>query len=587
MKHKNQTITFLLLVTLSILAPLKAQDAKSAATISTPVRFAIIGDRTGDHMPGIYEQIVVEVERMKPDFILTVGDMIEGYTADTNRLNQQWSEYKTIISKLSMPIYFTPGNHDITTDAALGTYQKQIGKPYYSFDISGIHFIILDNSRWDSSKDLPKEQLDWLAADLKQSAYAAYTFVLFHKPFWYNTISQGKPDTLHSLFRAYGVDGVFSGHFHEYFSGKYDGILYTCVGSSGGNCDPGPTGLQYHFIWVTADAKGISIAPIKMGSVLPWDEVTASDERLASTIRLKAISFESPLPLDTKLSLINNALSVVLKNISPDVPMTDTIRWDIPAGWTVAPQEYPATINPNDSLIAKFSFNCSGWLYPVPTIITHFPLAPGKRPEVKKPISISREAICLKASAKPKIDGKIDEPVWSNPDTKLFSPDGDSMTADSSYFYFLYDDNSLYLASCCKESKMDSLSARLTGQDAPIYGEDCVGYFLQPDIKKQEVYQIYFGPLGSVFDQKITPSDDGYMTGNPKWNGKYEVKAFKGNNYWSMEARIPLAQLGAKIKPGQEWGLNFRRKQARLATSANWQVPIDYDPSTFGRLVFK
>ena len=165
MRRKNQTVALLLLIALSIMTPLKAQETKSGATIVAPVRFAIIGDRTGDHMPGIYEQIVAEVERMKPDFVLTVGDMIEGYTADTNRLNQQWGEYKSMISKLSMPIYFTPGNHDITTDAALGTYQKQIGKPYYSFDIGGIHFIILDNSRWDSSKDLPKEQLDWLATN--------------------------------------------------------------------------------------------------------------------------------------------------------------------------------------------------------------------------------------------------------------------------------------------------------------------------------------------------------------------------------------------------------------------------------------
>ena len=170
-------------------------------------------------------------------------------------------------------------------------------------------------------------------------------------------------------------------------------------------------------------------------------------------------------------------------------------------------------------------------------------------------------------------------------------PDGGEIEGpdkcDPTRFYFAWDDNSLYLAAYCKESNMDSLSAMLTGQDAPIYGEDCVGYFLQPDIKKQEVYQIYFSPLGSVFDQKITPSEGGYMAGDPKWNGKYEVKTSKGTDYWSVEVRIPLALLGAKIKPGLEWGLNFRRKQARLATSANWQVPIDYDPSTFGQLVFQ
>jgi hypothetical protein len=33
-------------------------------------------------------------------------------------------------------------------------------------------------------------------------------------------------------------------------------------------------------------------------------------------------------------------------------------------------------------------------------------------------------------------------------------------------------------------------------------------------------------------------------------------------------------------------GLNFRRKQARLDTAADW-MPIDYDPSSLGVLVLQ
>jgi len=98
---------------------------------AAPMRFAIIGDRTGGHVEGIYEGIAAEIEAMRPDFIMTVGDHIEGYTEDTTVLNNQWDEYFGIIKPLSRPIQFVPGNHDITTDAALPIYLKRVGKPYY------------------------------------------------------------------------------------------------------------------------------------------------------------------------------------------------------------------------------------------------------------------------------------------------------------------------------------------------------------------------------------------------------------------------------------------------------------------------
>jgi hypothetical protein len=54
-----------------------------------------------------------------------------------------------------------------------------------------------------------------------------------------------------------------------------------------------------------------------------------------------------------------------------------------------------------------------------------------------------------------------------------------------------------------------------------------------------------------------------------------------------MEARIPLSELGATSESGSKLGLNFRRKQARLSTSADWMVPISYSPKTYGVLELK
>jgi len=62
----------------------------AVAAVAAPVRFAIIGDRTGDYQDSIYEKIVAEVAKARPEFVFTVGDQIEGYTEDTTVLNKEW-----------------------------------------------------------------------------------------------------------------------------------------------------------------------------------------------------------------------------------------------------------------------------------------------------------------------------------------------------------------------------------------------------------------------------------------------------------------------------------------------------------------
>jgi hypothetical protein len=45
---------------------------------SDSFRFAILGDRTGEAQPGVYEQVWKEVAAENPAFVLSVGDTIQG-----------------------------------------------------------------------------------------------------------------------------------------------------------------------------------------------------------------------------------------------------------------------------------------------------------------------------------------------------------------------------------------------------------------------------------------------------------------------------------------------------------------------------
>ncbi len=565
----------------------EAEGAHSEAPQARrPIRFAVVGDRTGSHQPDVHGAILEEVERMKPDFVVGVGDMIEGYGNDTTATKAEWKEYRELLATLSMPFYPTAGNHDIWDDASEALYRRIMGDPYYSFDVEELHFVILDTGRWLEAGRFQDEQLEWLKADLEENAGAEATFVFFHAPKWFETVSLGEPDQLHPLFVQYGVDAVFNGHYHTYFTGEYDGIRYTAIGSSGGYNEPGITGVEHHFAWVTVDRGQIYIAPVKMGSVLPWDEVAASTLHWIEEIRADAIRIDK-ISLGTEMDLPDTRFEVSIVNMVEDAVLRSGIEWEIPDGWRISPKKLPVEIADAGTHVEAFSVSSSGPIYPVPVLSMEYPYDGEKTVTIEKPLPLERAVYATRAEEAPAIDGSLSEAIWTEPTTLLFGPYGSAMPTDSVFFYFAWDEANLYLGAECMETRMDSIFAAATDHDDAVYGEDCVGYFLQPEVPDGPVYQVYFNPLGTAFDQKITVEDGAYSGVDRDWNGTYETATARGDDRWTIEVKIPLEALETRGEYEKVWTLNFRRKQRRLQTSADWQVPISYNPNDYGILVMR
>ncbi|MFZ1946490.1 MAG: metallophosphoesterase [bacterium] len=556
-----------------------------------PLRFAVIGDRTGTAIEGKYERALASIERLKPEFSITVGDMIEGYTSDTTEMARQWREYHDIMKALSAPVHFTPGNHDITRPEMLGAYERETGRPYHSFDARGVHFIVLDTSRYMSVSALPEEEMAWLAADLEAAKGARYIMVFYHVPLWRQGVAAGKADPLHKLLVKYGVDAVFTGHDHMYYSARYDGIAYTGVGASGGASEPGLTGLEHHFVWVTVSEEGLSIAPLRVDAVLPWDEVTVAEIELANEMRAKAISL-TRISVGSALRVPATPVTLTLRNLG-GLPLKAPLVWDIPEGWAVVPAAGSAApgaatdtveLAAGESRALQFAVSSDTRIYPAPGVSIRYPVAPGKSFDLKATIPVARTAYANKAAQPPEIDGEVTEPAWRDPVTDFFAPDGSAQTAEPAEFYFAWDRDNLYIAAVCMESRVDSIVASATARDGSVYAEDCAGYFFQPVTEDGPLYQIYFSALGTVFDQKMLVEHGVTTSYDADWNGAYEVKTSRGPDRWTMEAKIPLIQFGPEAKAGDRWNMNFRRKQPRLATAADWQVPVGYDPAIYGIL---
>jgi hypothetical protein len=557
----------------------------AAASIDPPVRIGILGDRTGSPVPGVYEGIVAELSRLRPDLVLNVGDMIEGYRTDSLAIEAMWDEYDSIVAPLGPILHRTPGNHDITTDVMAPIYRRRNGPPNDAFDFRGIHIVTLDSSRWETAEQIPPEQLAWLTEDLQRNADAACTIVVFHKPLWFRGIAAGQPDPLHALFVRTGVDAVFTGHYHQYLSGEYDGIRYTSVGSSGGETDVYRVGPMYHFTWVTVDGEGVHVAPIAAGAVRPWSEVTATEYHALEDRINSGLSFPEPFRIPPDLGPADSSVPLVIDNTGGTTAIDDTLRWTLPPDWTIDPATAPVHVAPGAATTLRFQIARRGPLYPVPTVAIRFPYATGKSFAIQKPLAVARTVNAVRKT--PTIDARLDEALWRDPVERFFAPDGGPAIIDPVQIYFAYDADNVYVGAICHDRQIDSLKAAVTERDGPIYAEDCVGLFLEPVLRSGTVYQIYVNPLGTVFDQKIEQQAGGGYTADRTWDGEYEIRAQRAMYAWSVEMRIPVAQFAARAGKNSPWRLNFRRKQPRVGSSGDWQVPIDYNPDTYGLLLFK
>ncbi|MCD4690027.1 metallophosphoesterase [bacterium] len=142
-----------------------------AVSAGASYRMVILSDRTGGHQEGVYPSIIREINLLKPDIIITVGDQIEGYGDDMEAVSAEWDTVLAMLDELEAPVYLTAGNHDIWSDESEEIYRQRAGfDPYYSFDYSETHYVVLDNSRLESWSEIGDEQLTRLVHPTTRSS---------------------------------------------------------------------------------------------------------------------------------------------------------------------------------------------------------------------------------------------------------------------------------------------------------------------------------------------------------------------------------------------------------------------------------
>lgn len=320
---------------------------------------------------------------------------------------------------------------------------------------------------------------------------------------------------------------------------------------------------------------------------MPWDETTVADKVNFDKIKNMGLDFISPAIVNDNLRKLGSKTSIRINNDLSSMEITNDIIWDVPENWQITPETLAVNIEPGIAMSFNFVASCRGDFYPLPKVKVKFQFAENRSMTVEKELWVAREVTSYPVSDAIIIDGKLDEPAWKSDSILFFNSESKIANNNRTSFYFLHDDQYLYIAAKCRNDVPGTVVATATDHDGPVYAEDCIGFFIEPVIGSDTIYQIYVNPLGTIYDQCYAVDSEGWEARLDNWNGIYESKGQIKPEYWTVELKIPVDQFGASLESGTQWRLNFRRKIKHDGTVLNWQVPIDTDPQTMGILNIK
>jgi 3',5'-cyclic AMP phosphodiesterase CpdA len=246
-------------------------------------RFAIVSDRTGAPRAGVFERAVEQLNILQPEFVVTVGDLVDG-DDEPAKFNEQWQEFNGFISKLEMPFFYLPGNHDLYNPQMHDKWKEMFGRRYYHFVYKNVLFLML-NSEDPGGKKAPgkfgPEQIAYFKRVLAENKDVRWTMVYLHRPIWNNkNVERTGWLAIEAALQGRRFT-VFCGHEHIYQREIRNGMkFYTLATTGGGSKLRGtPFGEFDHIVWVTMKADGPILANLMMEGIFPDDVVGAGKER--------------------------------------------------------------------------------------------------------------------------------------------------------------------------------------------------------------------------------------------------------------------------------------------------------------------
>ena len=221
--------------------------------------FVVVTDRTGGERKGIWQKGIDKINLMQPAFVVSVGDLINGYTKDPDKISNEWEEFNLFVKQLEMPFFYVAGNHDYTNEVMENEWFKRFGSDYYYFLYKNVLFLCLNSEHGFTAlknPDLGEEQVKFVEKILKENTNVDWTMIFMHQPLWLR--ESGKNWLKVENLIKNRDHSVFTGHHHKYKLYERNKNDYFVLATMGGGSDL--RGVEYgefdHFMFITMTERG-------------------------------------------------------------------------------------------------------------------------------------------------------------------------------------------------------------------------------------------------------------------------------------------------------------------------------------------
>lgn len=262
--------------------------------------FAIISDLQSGDREGVFEVAVAQLSLLRPELILSVGDLIEGGSEDRAKLAREWDDFDARASQATAPVLHVGGNHDLTNQTMRDVWIERYGARYYHFVYKDVLFLVLDTEDYTDERmqeiylaraaalkiedpeeyeqteynrmpetvtgEIGSSQSEYFREIIADNPHVRWTMLFMHKPVWQREDEQDFAAIESALSgRPYTV---FNGHFHTYSHTLKSGQDYIMLGTTGGEQTPDSDMSFDHVTLVTMNGDGPSIAHLRLDGVL-------------------------------------------------------------------------------------------------------------------------------------------------------------------------------------------------------------------------------------------------------------------------------------------------------------------------------
>jgi hypothetical protein len=121
--------------------------------------FAIFSDLYGGERERIFNIAMAQLNLLRPELILSVGDLINGGTEDRaqlakewNEFDKEWNEFDAKVSVTRAPAFYVGGNHDLTNLTMREVWIERYAARYYHFVYKNVLFLMLDSEDFEEQR---------------------------------------------------------------------------------------------------------------------------------------------------------------------------------------------------------------------------------------------------------------------------------------------------------------------------------------------------------------------------------------------------------------------------------------------------